>query len=221
MDDNLNLVSCKKCLKKVLDSALSGHLDICTGKPPEKEVFVKPEPIQPIKVVEIPPLPVTVPIVVKKPVKKRKVPTEVTTKPKEPKKTKTNTIFNLDVQCGVFTETGVKCARSITCKMVSRHSNCSMQSLSRGQYLDDRILMTYYFQSMSPNKPMRRKVRTIPLIARDCCDREETRRILCCRIRCTQTARYYSKQQTKILPVKPNAFFYCDNHLQPKQAISF
>jgi SCA7, zinc-binding domain len=103
----------------LLESALSGHLEICTGKPPVKEVFVKPEPILlPIKIAEVIPQPVAAPIIVKKPVKKRKVPTEVSTKPKEAKKTKSTTIFNLDVQCGVVTETGVRCARSITCKVV-------------------------------------------------------------------------------------------------------
>lgn len=115
LDDNLKLVSCNRCHRKLLESALITHLETCPGtprayeppKPPQKQINPKPS-------TQTPPAPS--PILLKKPVKKRKA--DPNSKIKlESKKPKTSPALNLDVQCGAPVDGG-KCSRSIACKMV-------------------------------------------------------------------------------------------------------
>jgi hypothetical protein len=144
MDDNLRLVACNSCSKKILESALLTHSKGCTGPPvdvtlPASTLDVPHSHVEVDEYIilanEKSDSPGKTAVAVKKgPVaKKRKFENGgsggsylllslilfiILVKAPLAKKVKTVAPLNLDTQCGVKNDTG-RCGRAITCKMHS------------------------------------------------------------------------------------------------------
>ncbi|KAJ3305273.1 hypothetical protein HDV03_001871 [Kappamyces sp. JEL0829] len=123
LDDNLTLVSCNLCSKKLLQSALLKHSETCTGPVKEEKLsplLAKPDsiPASTFSPSTTGPVTVTLPNLSAAALPSAQAPNK---KPAAIKKRKIDSIaptFNYDVQCAVKTDTG-KCTRAITCKMHS------------------------------------------------------------------------------------------------------